>query len=397
MMRSSLSQACVAAALLLFVSGAAAAPARTNLLANPGFEQPRAGHPWMPAAWDTSEAGVTSVFFGRDTFLVEHGGYAVSVASVSSLRPISHHWNQAVVVGREAWGKDAVLTVWTRSNGLQGRASALIQAYRDTVTKMAHLWDIPRNEALERLHMTRATEPLYELGWRREYFSEPETGWVKRTVRTFVPPSVNVIWVRLGIIGTGQVLFDDAALTLEPAQKQAPPPLRTNLLRDPGFEGNGNEWEYSLPPFDNLQVVRDSTVSYSGRASIRMEGGLSSPIQGRAGVGQAFQNRALSGMRVRLTGRVKTDSLRGLAYLQMYAHTLSGATMQPPLKQYSMNTDWELASSEMDVPPDTYEVWVWFVYNAPAPGRLYYDDCSFEVLGPAPPAAKPGARKPAKR
>ena len=28
------------------------------------------------------------------------------------------------------------------------------------------------------------------------------------------------------------------------------PPLNTNLLADPGFEGEGNEWEYSMPPYE---------------------------------------------------------------------------------------------------------------------------------------------------
>jgi hypothetical protein len=47
---------------------ASAAPAR-NLLTNPGFERSLPGHDWMPAAWDTSDAGVTTAFFGRDTLL----------------------------------------------------------------------------------------------------------------------------------------------------------------------------------------------------------------------------------------------------------------------------------------------------------------------------------------
>jgi len=50
-----------------------APPTGRNLLANPGFEEGLAGHAWMPAAWDTFESGLNTVFFGRDSFLV-HGG-----------------------------------------------------------------------------------------------------------------------------------------------------------------------------------------------------------------------------------------------------------------------------------------------------------------------------------
>ena len=103
MLRTTVARAAVMGVVLLFVAlGARPASAAANLLANPDFEQPLAGHPWMPAGWDTSEAGLSSVFFGRDTFLVERGRYAVSLANVSTLYPLSHNWNQAVSVILEA-------------------------------------------------------------------------------------------------------------------------------------------------------------------------------------------------------------------------------------------------------------------------------------------------------
>lgn len=378
----------LALALALSATAAAAAPSRGNLLRNPDFETTLEGHAWMPADWDSSDSGLSSVFFGRDTFMVEDGGYAVGIANVSMLYPLGYNWSQAVVVGREAWGKDAVLTVWTRSNGIQGRGSVLLQAYQDSVTKMSRAWGIPRDDASARLHINRVDDPLIELGSRREYFSEPSTGWVKRTVRVFVPPSVNVLWVRLGMLGTGQVLFDHASLTLEPARRAPALPLRTNLLADPGFEGDGNRWEYAVPPYENMQVVRDTTVARSGRASIRLEGGLDGMIKVRAGAGQVFADHGFAGKHVRLTGYLKSDSLKGLAFATIYTHGISGPHRAPPTQQYSMNNDWVQVVSEMDVPEDAYEVWVWFAYNAPAEGRLFYDDCSFEVTGPA----KAGAR-----
>ncbi len=392
MMRHPFAQVVVpVVAILLAAATVVAAPRSTNLLANPDFEQSLDGHPWMPTGWDTSAAEVGGAFFGRDTFLVEHGRYAVGLANVSMLYPMAHNWSQAIRVGKEAWGKDAVFTAWTRSNGLQGRGFLLLQAYRDTVTRMSLIWKVPRLEAAKRMRVNPVDDPLIDFGWRRQYFSESETGWVKRTVRVFVPPTVDVIWVRLGILGTGQVLFDDASLTLEAPERPAPLPIGTNLLKDPGFEGDGNDWEYSLPPFANMQVVRDSTVAHTGRASVRMEGGLDGMIKVKTGIGQAFPRHDLAGKRVRATTYIRTDSLRGLAYIQIYVHTLHGGELQPG-KQYSSNTPWELATSEMDIPEDAYEVWVWFVYNAPAEGRLYYDDCTFEVLGPASKPPRAGRR-----
>jgi hypothetical protein len=123
-----------------------------------------------------------------------------------------------------------------------------------------------------------------------------------------------------------------------------------------------------------------------------MQGGLGGLLTVRTGVGQAFPLRSLAGKRVRFSAHVKTDSLQGVAYILIYAHTLSGPRLQPTPRQFSMNTDWELTASEMDLPPDTYEVWVWCVYNAPATGRLFFDDCSFEVLGPAAGPKRAGRR-----
>ena len=126
---------------------AAAERPAVNLLVNPDFELPLPGHPWMPAGWDTSVSGLPSVFFGRDTFLVHGGRYAVSVANLSTLVPMAHNWNQSFVIDRSWWGKDAVLSVWTRSNGLLGRAFVREVVYRDTLSKMAKLWGVSRDRA----------------------------------------------------------------------------------------------------------------------------------------------------------------------------------------------------------------------------------------------------------
>ena len=111
--------------LTLLASLAHAGP---NLLKNPGFEELVPGHDWMPAGWDTSRTGLLSVFFGRDTLSPHGGEYSVNVANVSNRFPMAYNWSQGVIVGPEAWNKDAVFTIWTRCNGVDGRAYVLLQA-----------------------------------------------------------------------------------------------------------------------------------------------------------------------------------------------------------------------------------------------------------------------------
>ena len=45
--------------------------------------------------------------------------------------------------------------------------------------------------------------------------------------------------------------------------------------------------------------------------------------------------------------------------------------------------DWTRTEFDADAPRDTYEVWVWYCYDAPTEGRMWVDDCTLEVLGPA--------------
>lgn len=371
-------------ALALLAAGAPAASAASrNLLHNPGFEEPLPGHAWMPTAWDTSATGLPTAFFGRDTFLVHGGRYAVSIANLSTLIPLEYNWSQSIPVGHDAWGKQAVLTVWTRSNGVRGRAFVLMQAYRDTISKMASVWKVDRDAAARRLGIHHIDDPLLSFGWERHNFDDKDTPWVRREVRVFIPPSVNMLFVRLGLAGTGQVIFDDASLTLEAAPPPAELPADTNLLADPGFEGPGDPWEYSTLPYQGHVIARDTTVAHSGRASIRFEGGTEGVLQVRSGVCQAIDNHTLAGKRLRISAWVKTDSLQGVAYVKLYAHTIHGMVSNAVPKQFSANTDWTHTSLEMDCPPDTYEVWAWFAYNGPVPGRVYYDDCSLEIVGPA--------------
>lgn len=362
----------------------APAPTGGNLLLNPGFEDVLPGHAWMPAAWDTFESGLTTVFFGRDTFLVHTGKYAVSVANLSTQMPMFYNWSQTKVVGPETWNKDMTFSIWTRSNGLDGRAYVLLQAYCDTIQKMAIQWGVPRDTARTRLQYVSTAQPIVLTGYKRQYFSDPETDWTRREVRTRIAPGTNIVSVRGGIFGTGQVLFDDAELTAAPDTPPLPAPEHKNLLADPGFEGDGNAWDYSLPPFPGLKVERDTTVAHGGRASIHMHGGRA-PFQARTGMVQVFDGRPFWGKRLRVSAWMRCDSLRnGGPYVKIFASTANGELMGPSASELGGTLPWTQTSYEMDIPPGADLVSAWFMYSAPATsGDLWLDDCSLEVVGTA--------------
>jgi hypothetical protein len=384
--------ALLALPLCLLAADAAARVAPRNLLQNPGFEEPYVeyshtdsarAHPWMPAGWDTTQSGLPTVFFGRDSTLVHGGSYAISIANISVLFPMGHNWNQTLLVGPEAWGKDLVFSAWTRSVNVDGRGYILIQAYRDTISKMSRIWGVGRDEAAARLNIKPLDDPLLDLGWKREFFSDHETGWVRREVRVYCPPSVNILFMRFGIHGTGQIFVDDASLTLEDPLPARAPRIGENLLGDPGFEGDCNAWEFSVPPFRGMEVACESTAVHSGHGAVACHSGEGEYVIARSGACQVICNRALQGKRLRLTAWVKTDSLRGTAYTKIYCHTLHGMVQVPQGQQFGATTDWSFTQLEMDVPPDTYSIWAWLAWDAPVPGVVYYDDAKLEVIGPA--------------
>lgn len=382
-------------ALLALLSGAVlatpeAAAESTNRLVNPGFEELLAGHPWMPAGWDTSNSGLPTTFFSRDTFSVHGGMYSAAVASASALYPVSHNWSQSVLVAPGDWSKDVVFSVWTRSLGVEGRAYVMVQAFRDTISSMAKIWKMDRDLAARKLGINRIDDPLYDVAWKRQVFEDPETPWVRREVRAYMPPGTDIVFVRCGVIGIGQVILDDAALTFETAQPAPELVVGKNLIEDPGFEGNLGTWEFSMPPYPDIQVKRDSSVVRSGRYSILMDGSRATAmVGGRTGVSQVLCNRNLGGKRVRLVGYVKPDTLKSLAYAKIFAHTRTGVFQEVAPDGASSTKPWTPLTVEMDLPADTYSVWVWFAYTAPAHGLLRVDDVSLQVLGPAGAGAQP--------
>src|SRR5258706_4113383 len=65
------------------VRGTGTPPAGRSLLQNPDFERGMPTHAWMPSGWDTSTADLPTVFFGRDSFIVHGGKWAVHIANMS--------------------------------------------------------------------------------------------------------------------------------------------------------------------------------------------------------------------------------------------------------------------------------------------------------------------------
>lgn len=389
------------ACLALPLAAAPASAASKNLLANPGFEDRLEGHPWMPAGWDTSVSGLATTFFGCDTFLVHSGKFSANVANVSTVLPMAHNWSQSLPIGKEAWGKDLLFTVWTRSNGVEGRAYCMLQAYRDTISYMAHQWKVPRDEAADRLKIHKVDDPLVDFGWKRVIFTENETDWVKREMRVWCAPGTDMVYVRCGVLGTGQLIIDDASLTIE--NPLPAPALRnnTNLLTDSGFEGDWSTWEIAIPPYAGLFVRPDSTEAHSGRKSAFFEyvpqpNMAPSPVVTRVGVCQVVTNRNLGGKRVRMSAWCKVDSLRGVAYLKIFAHGKYGVVQGIASEQLSDTQPWTLTTQELDLPPDTYQVWAWCQYDAPVKGKVHFDDASLEVIGNVPPPGKQPKTKIAK-
>jgi hypothetical protein len=361
-----------------------------NLLTNPGFERQLGGHEWMPSGWDTSSTGMSTVFFGRDTLLRHSGQYGVSIANTSTVYPVGHNWKQTLLVGREAWDKTATFSVWTFSAGQEGRAYILVQAYSDTVTKLARIWDVPRDEALRRLGVTPINDPVQNYGWKELSFDGGGEGWVRREVKVYVPSGTNVLFVRCGLFGTGQVAFDDASLTLGPAGPEPATALGQNLFIDPGFEQGAYEWEWALPPFEGADIQRDTTVAHTGRVSMRVSGMDHAPVAARVGMCQPFPGRELAGKRVRLSGWFRGDSIAAECYAQVRWEGPRGSEMSGASQSFHGTFDWSYTYVDVNIPADAKVVWAWLQFSAPARGRVWIDDASLEVLG----VEKPAAAKP---
>lgn len=362
-----------------------------NLLGNPGFDE---GGLFNPTDWDTTVAGVPTVLFFWDAETRRGGTRSASVINAGDALPVWHNWNQMLLHAGRFAGRDLELTVWVRSAHMDGggRGYVMLQAYRDTVMNLARDEGLTRDQARLRMGYKFADDPQLELGWARQYFSAEHAEWTPLKVRLHIPPTTNLVVVRLGIFGSGQVWFDDAQLTSHPASS-TPLPTGRNLLANEGFEQPLDDWEFSLPPTAGASLVADTTVARTGRASLLAVAPVKPPFQTYMNACQVFNARDLSGKRVRMSGWAKLENLVDSAYLSIYSTGLYGVEGSLAGNALSGTRDWTHYTVDFDVPRDTYTVWARAGYQA-GPGKVWWDDLKFEVLGPSPkPVVSQGANR----
>ncbi len=377
-------------------SPAIAQPGRPaiNLLSNGGFEE---GGLFAPTDWDTTVAGVPTVLFYWDPDMKHSGARSASIVNAGDVIPVWHNWNQIVPAAGRYVGKDLELSVWTRSAQLSGRGYVMVQCYRDTVMNYAREKNISREEARKAMGYKFADDPQLELGWARAYFSPESSDWTERKVRVYVPPTTNLILVRCGVFGPGQVWFDDAMLTALPARPAAPIALGRNLLANPGFERPFDDWEFSMPPTPGSLIEPDSSTAHSGRFSALLTTQQRPAFETYQAACQVFNSRRLSGKRVRLSGWCKLENIKDTsAYLSIYSTGLYGVDGSLAGDALSGTLDWTFYSVEWNVPKDSYTVWARAGYQA-TPGKCWWDDLKFEVLGESQAARKPMTAKTAPR
>jgi len=368
-----------------FTPQTADAQAGTNLLANPSFEE---GGLFTPTDWDTTVAGVPTVLFYWDPDVSHSGKKGLSIVNAGDIIPIWHNWNQMIPNAQKFAGKDLELNVWTRSAQLSGRGYVMVQAYRDTVMNYAIAKNMTREEARKEMGYKYADDPQLEMGWARQYFSVESSDWTQRKVRVYVPPTTDLIVVRFGLFGPGQVWFDDATLTASPAKPAAAIALGKNLLGNPGFERAPDEWEYSLPPTPGAMIEMDSTTAHSGRFSALMTTQQKPGFQTYQAAAQVFNARNLSGKRVRMSGWCKLENINDAsAYLSIYATGFYGVDGSLAGDALSGTKDWTFYSVEWDVPKDSFTVWARAGYQSTL-GKCWWDDLKFEVLGDSQTAGK---------
>jgi hypothetical protein len=383
---------CAAAfTLCLFSAGPARAVDGPNLLHNPSAEE---GTLISPSAWDTTQSDLPTVRFAWDSQAAHDGSRSLYVINTSDVIPLWHNWSQTLLGVNELGGKELTLRVWVKTRAVTGKAYILLQAYRDTVLIESVKTGVPRLEKRMEMGYKPASDPQLEMGWARKQIAGDHPEWMPIEARLYIPPSTNVVIVRGGLLGVGEAWFDDFSLTAAPARPERAYPLGKNLLADPGFEGNLDEWDFSMPPVEGLRIRLD-TVAHSGLQSCLIESQRRWQMEIWTHVFQVFNTRALSGKRVRLSGWYKSQDLKNtFACFSIYATGMYGAYRPVVNNAWSGTNDWTFASYEVDIPRDTYTVWARAVLNTGA-GKVWFDDLKFEVLGDSPPATSGAAKKKA--
>jgi hypothetical protein len=378
-------------ALWLAAAPAAQAADDGNFLANPSAEE---GTMVFPTQWDTTLSDLPTVRFAWDAQTAHGGSRSLYVLNTSDVIPLWHNWSQTLLGANALGGTELTLRAWVKTRAVTGKAYILLQAYRDTVLLEAAKTGVPRLTQRAAMGIAPADDPQLELGWARKQITGDHPEWMPLEVRLYIPPSSNVVIVRGGLLGVGEAWFDDFSLTAGPARAERPFPLGKNLLADPGFEGNLDQWDFSMPPVEGLRIRLDG-VAHSGLQSCLIESQRRWRMEIWSHAFQVFNTRALSGKRVRLSGWYKTQDLKStFACFSIYATGMYGIFRPVVTNSWSGDHDWTFTSYEADIPPDTYTVWARAVLNTGI-GKVWFDDLKFEVLGDSPrPAAtkKPAAK-----
>lgn len=382
-------------ALLVACLSASLAHASANLLVNPSAE---GGTLLAPMGWDSTVTQVPTARFAWDSEIAHDGKRSLYVINTSTVIPIWFNWSQTLSGVNQLGNKELTLRAWVKTRNLTGKAYLLLQAYRDTVLIDALKVGMPRLRMRNQMGIKPANDPQLEMGWARKQLSGNHEEWTPLEVKLYVPPSTNMVFVRGGIFGVGEVWFDDFSLTAGPPTPERSFPLGKNLLADPGFEGNLDDWELSMPPVEGLRVDVDGESPHSGAQSVRFESQRHPPFELYTHAFQVFNTRALSGKRVRLSGWLKLDKLdTSTAFLSVIATGFYGSFRPVISNGISGTQPWTFFTCECDIPRDTYTVWARAAFIT-AEGRVWFDDLKFEVLGdtPASETKASGHRKSSK-
>jgi hypothetical protein len=356
-----------------------AAAETQQLIRNGSVEE---GVLFTPTSWDTTDAGIPTIRFDWDETEARTGKRSIHIFNTSDAIPLWHNWSQNFPGVNELGGKEVVFSAWVKTSQLTGQAYLLAQAFRDTVTIEALKTGEPRHLKRTEMGYKPAEDPQVNLGWARLYIDEELPEWTRFEVSLYVPHSTNLLFVRAGILGVGEVWFDDFSLEVREATPEKPFPEGENLLANAGFEDGLQGWDFSLAPLLGTRVSL-SGDAHTGNYSALLESQRKPPVQMITTVFQVLNTRELSGKRLRMTGWIKTEELaNSKAYLRIFASGLYGDRRLIVSQAISGTTDWTYITLEREIPEETTVVLAHAGFSTD-PGKVYVDDLTLEVVGDA--------------
>lgn len=365
---------------LVLVTGVAAAaepaPAAKNHLRNPSAEE---GVLFTPTGWETTAVGLPTIRFGWDGSAARAGKRSLYAYNTSDAVPVWHNWHQYLTDVSPFVGKDVVFRGWVKSRQLSGLAYLLVQAYSDTILVEALRHGVDRITMRERMGIRADADPQSERGWARIYLDEEMPEWTPVEVRLHVPPTTNLVIVRAGIFGIGEVWFDELALEVHPAAAEPSLPKGKNLLANPGFEEGLEDWDFSLVPMEGMRV-RLASEPHGGLYAAELISSGKPPAEIVSSIFQVLNTRQLSGKRVRLSGWLRVHEMESTqAFLRLWGNGTYGDFRPPVSRAISGNSEWTHLTTEAKIPEGTVQLWAQAGF-ATHDGRLQVDDLVLEIL-----------------